>query len=345
MKSIIFIVPYFGRFPNYFQLWLNSCKENPTINWLVITDIEKKYNYPPNVRRVKITFEELKIFVQSKYDFPIGLQTPYKLCDFRPAYGDIFHDYIKNYDYWGYCDIDLIWGNIRKFLTDDLLCQNYDRIFDFGHCTLYHNTKENNLIYRMKIGNNLTYRKILSSPFNFVFDEVQIIDIFSKLRKKVYSSFFCYDVCVRKLRFQPSDETIRNTICESLVGKKGVFLKKADGIYFCYNHGKKIVSEEFMYVHLQKRRMTIDLTPPYPQKYCIIPNRFVPYMEMSEKNINSSQPKALIYWDYFKLYWKQVIDVLFDRPRVVIIPFKKEKWIAKLFHRTKYLSINKNDVP
>ena len=341
MKSIIFIVPYFGQFPNYFQLWLDSCKENSTINWLIITDIEDKYKYPSNVKRIRMTFEELVIFIQSKYDFKIGLQTPYKLCDFRPAYGDIFQDYIAGYDYWGYCDVDLIWGNIRKFLTDDLLSKNYDRLFSLGHCTLYRNADDNNSIYRTAIKGCLTYREIFASQFNFVFDETQIIEIYAKLGKRVYSPIVCYDVCVKKLRFQPSEETAKNTICDSLIGKRGIFLKNADGIFFYYIQEKKILSKEFMYIHLQKRKMTVDFNYQYPSEYCIIPNRFVPNMEMSEDNIKLAQPKMLIYWDYFKLYCKQIIDVLFDRPRAVIIPFKKERWIAKLFHRTKYLNINK----
>lgn len=341
MKSIVFIVPYFGKFPNYFQLWLNSCKENSTINWLIITDIEDKYDYPSNVMRVKMTFDELKAFIQSKYDFKIGLQTPYKLCDFRPAYGDIFQDYIKDYDYWGYCDVDLIWGDIRKFLTDDLLNKDYDRLFNLGHCTLYRNSEDNNSTYRTVVADSLTYKEILSSPFNFVFDEILIIEMYAKLSKSVYSSHVCYDVCVKKLRFQPSDETIKNTICKSLVGRRGIFLKNKEGIFFYYIQEGKILSKEFMYVHLQKRKMAVDLKHPYPSEFCIIPNRFVSNMEMSEKNIKLAQPKTLIYWDYLKMYCKQVLDVLFDRPRAVILPFKKERLIAKLFHRTKYLKFIK----
>lgn len=49
MYKKIFIVPYFGKFPNYFQLILNSCEKNSDFNWLIITDIEGEYNYPKNV--------------------------------------------------------------------------------------------------------------------------------------------------------------------------------------------------------------------------------------------------------------------------------------------------------
>ena len=46
MKSIAFVIPYFGKFPNYFSLWLQSCRNNPTIDWLLFTDSNEKYDYP-----------------------------------------------------------------------------------------------------------------------------------------------------------------------------------------------------------------------------------------------------------------------------------------------------------
>ena len=43
----------------------------------------------------------------------VTLDRPYKLCDFKPAYGFIFGEYLKEYDYWGHCDIDIVWGDLR----------------------------------------------------------------------------------------------------------------------------------------------------------------------------------------------------------------------------------------
>lgn len=65
MKNCCFVIPYFGRFPNYFQLFLNSCKYNPDFNWLIFSDDTSFYDFPPNVRLVKMTFNELKEHVQS----------------------------------------------------------------------------------------------------------------------------------------------------------------------------------------------------------------------------------------------------------------------------------------
>ena len=51
--KVAFIVPYFGRFPSNFQLWLNSCAWNTDFYWLVFTDDRTCYNYPKNVSIAK----------------------------------------------------------------------------------------------------------------------------------------------------------------------------------------------------------------------------------------------------------------------------------------------------
>ena len=78
---------------------------------------------------------------EKKLGFPVALNSPYKLCDFKPSDGEVFEDYLNDYDYWGHCDVDLIWGDIRKFVTDELL-EKYVRIFSRGHCSIYRNSSE-----------------------------------------------------------------------------------------------------------------------------------------------------------------------------------------------------------
>ena len=106
MYSIAYVVPYFGKFPKGFQFWLMSCGCNPTIDWLIFTDDHMDYNYPPNVKVQYWTFEQMKRRVQKIFNFPISLERPYKLCDYKPAYGEIFSDELKGYDFWGDCDVD-----------------------------------------------------------------------------------------------------------------------------------------------------------------------------------------------------------------------------------------------
>ena len=48
MKSIAYLVPYFGKLPAGFKMWLLSCAANETIDWILLTDDRTEYNYPNN---------------------------------------------------------------------------------------------------------------------------------------------------------------------------------------------------------------------------------------------------------------------------------------------------------
>lgn len=123
MKSIILIIPYFGKWPLWFDAYLLSIAKNPTINWLFITDCDVPEVYSNNVVFVTTTMELLNKKINGVLETKVPL-TPRKLCDIRPAYGRIFQEYIKEYDFWGFCDVDIVWGDIRKFISDEMLCNN-----------------------------------------------------------------------------------------------------------------------------------------------------------------------------------------------------------------------------
>ena len=69
--------------------------------------------------------DNLNLF-KNKFDFDISLERPYKLCDFKPTYGYVFYDLIKDYKFWGHCDTDIIWGRIDNFITSDAM-DKYDK--------------------------------------------------------------------------------------------------------------------------------------------------------------------------------------------------------------------------
>lgn len=166
--KIALVLPYFGRFNNYFQLFLNSCKCNPEIDFLIYTDDETSYDYPKNVILRRMFFEDFKKIIQNNFDFPISLTTPYKLCDFKPTYGEVLKHELAGYDFWGHCDCDLIWGKITDFISDTLL-ESYDKLFSRGHLTIYRNSPEVNSLYRQQT--IFDYKAILSSTKSYAFDE------------------------------------------------------------------------------------------------------------------------------------------------------------------------------
>jgi len=98
------------------------------------------------------------------------------LHDLKPAYGTIFEDYLESYDFWGHTDIDMIYGDIKKFITDNIL-RKYDVItsrdkYLAGFFTLYKNCKKTNRLYKKCP----SYKKIfLDSDNLYSFDECNLL--------------------------------------------------------------------------------------------------------------------------------------------------------------------------
>ena len=175
-KLAAFVIPYFGTLPNYFPVFLRSCEINRRFDWLLFTDDRTNYNYPENVKVTYITFDELRKRAERCFPFEIALPSPKKLCDFKPTYGLIFEEELKAYDYWGYCDIDLVLGDLSTFIDEEEL-QKYKKHFYCGHMSIYENTEEMNTLFMkghprkenpfMKFG----YLDVLCNGGNYAFDE------------------------------------------------------------------------------------------------------------------------------------------------------------------------------
>jgi hypothetical protein len=123
------------------------------------------------VRIVNSTLEQFNLWASERLGLPISIHEPYKLCDLKPAYGVIFADYLSGYDFWGNADIDVIYGNIRSFLTEELLSK-YDVIssrkeYLAGHLTLYRNCPEINRLYER----SADYPKVFLDEEHFSFCE------------------------------------------------------------------------------------------------------------------------------------------------------------------------------
>ena len=143
-KKVAVIIPYFGSFPNYFDYWLKSALTNKDFDFLIFTD-NLNYKTQGNVHFINMSFSEFRELVQKQVEFKICLKDPYKICDYRPVFGSALKDYLVNYDFWGFGDVDVILGDLSHFITPEIL-DNYDKIYELGHLTLLRNNdKCNNL--------------------------------------------------------------------------------------------------------------------------------------------------------------------------------------------------------
>lgn len=259
-KKIAIIACYFGKLPNYFPLWLNSCGFNKEISWFVFTDDEAHYEYFDNVKIISLSFEDVKQIVENKLDFDVNITNPYKFCDFKVLYGKIFEDYIKDYTHWGHCDLDVIFGDLTKFITNDKL-EKYDRLYDLGHLSIYKNTDIVNEHYKMYYS-GLDYRVILGSPYHFGFDESKGLNlIYQENKLPMLIENVCADINYRNLEFHVNRTYNTHDYFEFCEGQ----------IWGC-NDGQKTV--EYSYIHLQKRKMKYTDSLQSREKYYIFPDCF-----------------------------------------------------------------------
>ncbi len=246
MKKIIIIVPYFGIFPGYFREWAFTAGylNNQAIDFLLITDQTISFTLPDNILIWKQSFDEFKTRIQDKFDFTITIPTPYKLCDFKPAWGYILEDQLRDYDFWGNCDIDQVWGNVRAFITDDILDQ-YDRINYLGHFTIYKNIPEMNCLFR-KPGAIYGYKHVFSDGMHYSFDEHSgIMRIVAKNHVLNYTQIYHADLSPRFTRTLISRQP--NYDYQILYWENG-------RVYRAFIDASGLVGrDEYMYFHFQKK--------------------------------------------------------------------------------------------
>lgn len=179
------IMPYFGSFPIWFDLYLYSCSLNDFIDFLFITDnkIHKKYS---NTKFINCSFEDYCSLISSKLGFEFNPKSPYKLCDVRPFYAIVHEEYIKNYTFWGYGDIDLVYGDLSIILNEermsryDFITSHADRLA--GHFTIIRNNiKCNELCFKI---DNWVER--LKDEYVYGFDEHDLTKIVFPIQPKIW---------------------------------------------------------------------------------------------------------------------------------------------------------------
>lgn len=283
-KKACFIIPYFGKLPNTFPIYLRTCEVNHDFDWLIITDDHTAYNYPDNVHCSYMTFEGFVERVQSHFDFPISLKRPYKICDFRAAFGVIFEEELKDYRFWGHCDLDQYFGKINHFITDDIL-DSYDKILCLGHFTLFRNVPEINNMYLIADRKwEQSYKDAFSQEKHWIFDEwpanntcINRICKQENVKTYYHHDAFC-DLVPFVSRFQRyifdhekedwEKEPINNTV---FVWDDGV-------LYCCHKDASgQIVKREMMYVHIRQRKMNVCDYNTKQKKMYIYPNVITSY--------------------------------------------------------------------
>lgn len=95
---------------------------------------------------------------------------PQSQCDYRPAFGEIFADKYEGYDWWGWCDLDIMFGRVDELLPP-LLDDSCDVLtfkdkYLSGCFTILRNTKDIRNVFRTG-----HYKEILNDEYYHLWDE------------------------------------------------------------------------------------------------------------------------------------------------------------------------------
>lgn len=269
MKSIIIIFPHFGKLPPQYKMWRASALYNKDIDFMFFTDCDVEP--AQNIIVHKMGFSDFCHMIQEKFEFPIVLNSPYKICDYRPAFAYILSDYIKGYDFWGWGDLDAVYGNIRHFMTDEVL-SHYRMISGWGHFSLYHNDKDTNTYFMKYIKGYLDYKYVFSQNKSMYFDEYNYKGFGDKWRDNRP------DDCWLEW---PFDNVSRPKeayhFCSLNRGWKKVIFEHTDNKLYMirFINGKK-EKKESLYAHFQHRKNMRDRVTNYSH-FLVTPDAIIDF--------------------------------------------------------------------
>ena len=309
-KKIKMICPFFGQLPSHINLWIKTISFDKGVEWLIFTDDDREMIGADNVFVFHLAWDVFKEKIAESFDFPIRLETPYNLCDFKPFYGYIFSDFLTDCDYWGYCDIsDTIFGSISSLLS---FCLNGEdkKIGLLGHLSLFKASKES-FLRPLSKNDSLSYsiQTILGSKTNLGFDEFYKININSiyerngiaieRIDDKYFDASDMY-YPFRKVEY-------KNGLWKTQKNRNTIFKWDNGRLFALSAIGDRIETKEIIYVHFQKRRMINNVSNLDDLSvFYITPKGFYPKIEENAKSIKMITRNRLFYIQSLRIRFKNL---------------------------------------
>jgi hypothetical protein len=263
MRSIL-IIPYFGRLPNYFDLWLHTASLQKKFDFLIVTNNSPRPTSFDNIKWIEMSFSSFKIRLNELGINSSNIKQPYKICDLRPAFAIIFNKEVANYEYWGYCDLDMIFGDLHP-IYEKLVNLNPDKIGLKGHFTLFKNDKRLNELWRRKNPDGLSMFEALETSFPCHFDEVGINEIFIHFQCYIINLTCFFDVGYHANCFYDMSPSVFHK-------NSRIYFEYIDKKIFTFDQEGAGSPNQVCYVHFQKRNMK-TLNNNFKHFY-ILPNAF-----------------------------------------------------------------------
>lgn len=149
------IIPYFGKWPEWIDLYFYSCSRNSFVDFIFYTDCIIPEIKADNLKFINISYAEYCKTISQNLNINFQPKNTYKLTDLKPFLGKIHEDILSNYEWWGFGDLDLVYGDLRMILSKKNL-KRYNLITTHnyhiaGHCTFMRNNDYyRNLCFKIK---------------------------------------------------------------------------------------------------------------------------------------------------------------------------------------------------
>lgn len=168
---VALIIPYFGALPRWFPYWVKSLGRSPIFDAHLFTDAVVPGPVPGNLKIHPFSIAKFNLLASEKLGLTVDLKMAYKLCDFKPAFAEIFADYIDDYEFWAFGDLDVVYGDVQSFLKPLL---GHPDVISFrkgwisGSLCILRNSKSINSLYK----HSSDWKNVLSFPRYLWFDEM-----------------------------------------------------------------------------------------------------------------------------------------------------------------------------
>jgi hypothetical protein len=194
INKIILIQLWLGPIPDYFWYHYETTKNLP-IDFLFVTD-QKIQLKSPNYTVINTDDVSLNTLLKDNFNIDCVITSNRNITTLKPMLGYLFYDKIKDYDYFGYYDIDVLFGEFNKFIKPHL--GEYD-VISFG------NEKHHNRISGpfTIIKNENDNHKIFMSDINIICDKLSNYGVDSYDEHEFYTTLknnnlkikILFDIC------------------------------------------------------------------------------------------------------------------------------------------------------
>jgi hypothetical protein len=196
LKPMALVSAWFGPWPAWMPLYLESVRANRDVDWILVSDQPPPDDLPVNVSLIGTSLSGFLDRIGRCTGLDLSaIDAPYKLCDLKPTYGHVFQHELSSYRSYGHADIDVIFGDLRHFYTDEVL-DRYDVISTHtniisGHLAVFRNSDRVRLAYQ-RIRN---WEALATDPNHHSLDEVGHCRVyrsrgFLNLRKLLWQTMF-----------------------------------------------------------------------------------------------------------------------------------------------------------